>query len=197
MSSFDSLTIIRRFGAAALLGACLLIATGEQVRADTTPPHLSKFFAAASVPVDSPTELTFLILNVNGTALTGIGFTDTLPTDMVVSTPNGLSGSCGGGTITATAGSDSISLAGASLPLLDDCVFSVDVTLLDVGSYTNTTSEVTSNQGDGSPASASIKAVPAVVPEPETIFLLASGLVGLGLCAHRKLIAGTHHARNS
>ena len=45
-------------------------------------------------------------------SLSSVAFSDTLPAGLSVSTPNGLAGSCGGGTITATAGSGAISLSG-------------------------------------------------------------------------------------
>ena len=71
----------------------------------TSPPVIIKAFGAASIPLNGSTSLTFTIQNNNTTtALTGVGFSDTLPAGLVISTPNGLTGSCGGGTITATAG---------------------------------------------------------------------------------------------
>ncbi len=77
---------------------------------------IAKSFGAASIPLNGSTSLSFTINNANTTtALTGVGFTDALPAGLVVSTPNGLTGSCGGGTITAVAGSGSVSLTGASL----------------------------------------------------------------------------------
>src|SRR5262249_603442 len=76
------------------------------------PPLIIKAFGAASVPLNGSTSLTFTIQNNNTTVgLTGVGFSDTLPAGLVIATPNGLTGSCGGGTITATAGTSVISLS--------------------------------------------------------------------------------------
>src|SRR5207253_851723 len=78
--------------------------TGNTSNASVTvvaPPVIIKAFGAASIPLNGSTSLTFTIQNNNTTtSLTGVGFSDTLPAGLVVSTPNGLTGSCGGGTIT-------------------------------------------------------------------------------------------------
>ncbi len=122
------------------------------------PPTIGKAFGASTIPLNGSTTLTFNLSNPNaGTTLTGVGFTDSLPAGMVVSTTNGLTGSCGGGTITATAGSGSVSLSGAALSGSASCSFSVNVTGISSGTQNNTTSAVTSNQGgNGNTASASI-----------------------------------------
>src|SRR5208282_6772542 len=91
--------------------------TGNTSNANVTvasPPVISKAFGAATIPLNGATSLTFIIQNNNTTqSLSGVGFTDTLPAGLAISTPNGLTGSCGGGTITATAGSNSLGLTGA------------------------------------------------------------------------------------
>ncbi|HVB90590.1 MAG TPA: hypothetical protein VND70_00660, partial [Acidimicrobiales bacterium] len=91
-----------------------------------SPPSITKSFGVASMPLNGFTSLGFSITNpgTNAVALTGVAFTDTLPAGLVVSTPNGLTGSCGGGTITATAGASSVSLAGATLGVGASCTFS-------------------------------------------------------------------------
>ncbi|HXA30818.1 MAG TPA: hypothetical protein VNV87_01065, partial [Acidimicrobiales bacterium] len=92
------------------------------------PPVIIKAFGAASVPLSGSTSLTFTVQNNNaGSTLTGVGFGDTLPSGLVVSNPNGLTGSCGGGTITAVAGSGSVSLSGATIAASAQCTFSINV----------------------------------------------------------------------
>ena len=124
------------------------------------PPTVSKTFGAASIPLNGTTTLSFTITNPNaGTALTGVAFTDTLPTGLVVATPNGLTGNCGGGTITAAAGSSSISLTGATVAAGGSCTFSVDVTGSTAGTKNNTVTVSSTNGGTGNTANASITVV--------------------------------------
>src|SRR5262249_3165833 len=112
------------------------------------PPVIIKAFGAASVPLNGSTSLTFTIQNNNATVgLTGVAFTDTLPAGLVVSTPNGLTGTCGGGAITATAGTSVVSLTGASLAASSSCTFAINVTGTAAGQQNNTTGNVTSTQG--------------------------------------------------
>jgi threonine/homoserine efflux transporter RhtA len=111
--------------------------------------------------------LTFNINNSNAaTALTGIGFTDTLPAGLVVSTPNGLTGSCGGGTITATAGSGSIDLTGASLAASTSCSFTVNVTATSNGTKVNVTTTVSSVEGGAGNAATAVLTVGVLAPIP-------------------------------
>jgi arabinogalactan endo-1,4-beta-galactosidase len=122
------------------------------------PPTISKSFGAAQVALNGVTSLTFHLSNPNtGTALTGIGFTDTLPAGLVVATPNGLTGVCGSGTIAATAGSNSVSLSAGTLASGAACDFTVNVSATAAGSQNNTTSAVSSTEGgSGGTASASL-----------------------------------------
>jgi uncharacterized repeat protein (TIGR01451 family) len=124
-----------------------------------SPPALTKSFGASTLTPHGTSSLAFSVTNPNSTvALTGVAFTDTLPTGLVVSTPNRQVGSCAGGTISAVAGSSSISLSGATIAASSGCNFSVNVTNTGTtGQLTNTTSAVTStNGGTGNTATATL-----------------------------------------
>jgi hypothetical protein len=115
-------------------------------------PQLTKQFGATTIPVHGSTSLTFTVVNTNLlVTLTGIGFTDTLPAGLVISTPNGLVNTCGG-TVAATSGSNNIDLSGGSAPASFTCFLIVDVTATGIGTITNTTSAIISNGGTGTPA---------------------------------------------
>jgi uncharacterized repeat protein (TIGR01451 family) len=136
--------------------------TGNTSNASVTvvgAPVIIKAFGAASIPLNGSTSLSFTIQNTNTTTtMTGVGFTDTLPAGLVISTPNGQTGTCGGGTITDTQGANAISLSGASLAANASCTFSVNVTGISAGLQNNTTGNVTSTEGGtGGTASASVK----------------------------------------
>jgi hypothetical protein len=125
------------------------------------PPTIGKQFGALSIPLNGSTTLTFTLQNNNtGDTLTGVGFSDTLPAGLSIATPNGLSGSCGGGTITATQGTNVVSLSGGSLAPATSCTFSIDVTGTSGGVKNNITGNVTSIEGGtGTTASANLTVV--------------------------------------
>jgi hypothetical protein len=124
--------------------------------ATQSAPTISKSFGASTIPINGTTSLSFTITNPSSSgSLTGVGFTDTLPSGLVVATPNGLSGSCGSGAITASGGS--ISLSGGTLAASGSCTFQVNVTGTSAGAKNNTTSAVVSNEGGiGNAASATL-----------------------------------------
>jgi uncharacterized repeat protein (TIGR01451 family) len=125
------------------------------------PPTITKAFNPSTVSIGQTSTLTFTITNPGLNPLTGVGFTDTFPANLFVQNPNGLTGSCDGGTITATAGTGTVSLSGATIAASGSCSFSVSVVAL-VGTpagkiYTNTTGNVTSNEaGPGNTATATL-----------------------------------------
>ena len=130
------------------------------------PPSMAKAFSPASVSLNGTSTLTFTLTNPNGaTALTGVAFTDALPSGVVVSAPNGLTDSCAG-TASASAGGATISLSGASVAASATCTVAVSVTGTSAGTFTNTTGAVSSaNGGTGGTASA-VLTVGAPVPTP-------------------------------
>jgi len=125
------------------------------------PPTIAKEFGGTSVALNGNTTLTFTLSNPNSSlSLSGIGFTDTMPSGLTVSSPNGLTGTCGGGTITAASGSTSVSLSGAALAAGSSCTFTVNVMGTTSGGQNNVTSAVTSTEaGNGATASAQITVV--------------------------------------
>jgi hypothetical protein len=120
-------------------------------------PTISKSFGAAAIPVGGTTSLTFTLTNPNtSVALSGIAFTDVLPTGLLVATPNGLTSSCGG-TITAVVGTNTVSLSGATLVGGASCTLSVNVVGTTDALANNTTGPVTTTIGvTGTAATASI-----------------------------------------
>jgi uncharacterized repeat protein (TIGR01451 family) len=133
------------------------------------PPSISKAFGAATIQQNGSTSLSFTITNPNvGTTLTGVGVTDNLPAGLVVATPNGLSGTCGGSTPSAVAGSSVVSVSGATLAALASCTFSVNVTGTTAGTKVNTTGAVTSSAGNGNTATATVVVEP---PHPSISLL--------------------------
>ena len=122
------------------------------------PPSISKSFGAASILLNGSTTLSFTITNPAGNPapLTGIGFTDSLPAGLVVSTPPNLTGACGGGSISATGGSGSVSLSGASLTSGQTCNFEVNVTGTASGVKSNSVTVNSTEGGQGNTSSANL-----------------------------------------
>jgi hypothetical protein len=124
------------------------------------PPSIAKAFGAASINLNATTTLSFTITNPNATvALTGVAFGDTLPAGLTVATPNGLTGSCGAGTITTgtVSGFSVVNLSGGTIAAGGSCTFSVNVVGTTGGHKVNTTGTVTSsNAGSGNQATATI-----------------------------------------
>lgn len=119
-------------------------------------PGLTKSFSPTSI-CTNPTSsnystLTFTFTNPNTSSLTGVGFADTLPLGLEVNDPNGSptvscsTGSSSGHTISAVAGSRTISLSGATLAASSNCSFSVYVKGTTAGSYTNTSGSISSTE---------------------------------------------------
>ena len=88
---------------------------------------VGKAFSPATVNMNGNSTLTITLNNFTGSAMTGAAFTDTYPAGILNSTTPALTNSCGG-TPTATAGANSISLSGGTLPANSSCVLTVSVT---------------------------------------------------------------------
>ena len=127
------------------------------------PPTIAKAFGSAQTNLNLPTSLTFTLANPNALlALTGVAFSDPLPSGLVVAPPGGSSGSCGG-LVTADSGSSTITLTGGTLAAGGQCAFSVNVTATTPGTKANTTGSVTSAEGGtGGTASATLDVAPPI-----------------------------------
>ncbi|MBI1765943.1 MAG: Ig-like domain repeat protein, partial [Acidobacteria bacterium] len=109
-------------------------------------PVLTKAFTPPTVVVGQTSSLGFTITNNNTTvALSGIGFTDTLPAGMTVGN-SGPTPACNGGSLTTTA-PNMISFTGGTLAVSPaTCTFSVTVTATQPGSLVNTTGTISATE---------------------------------------------------
>ncbi|MGP6086825.1 DUF7933 domain-containing protein [Antarctobacter jejuensis] len=140
-------------------------------------PGFAKAFGAATIGVNQVTTLTFTVNNSGSVlAATALGFTDTLPTNMVVAATPNASTTCSGGTLTATAGAGVISYTGGSLAASSSCTVQVDVTTTATGGFTNLSGDLTSSLGNSGTATASL----SVVPQPGFAKSFAPNPLGLG-----------------
>ncbi len=136
------------------------------VAAQVQPPTIAKAFGAASIALNGTTSLTFTLSNPNAAAaLTGVGFTDTLPAGLVVATPNGLVTTCSG-TTTAVAGAGSASLSGATLAAGASCTVSLNVQGTTVGMKNNSVTVSSTEGGTGNTSNAAVTVVAAQVQPP-------------------------------
>jgi uncharacterized repeat protein (TIGR01451 family) len=125
-------------------------------------PKLSKTFSPTSIctnPTSSDySTLTFTVKNTDtpgtATALTGVGFTDTLPTGLLIdsTSTNPPTVSCSpansltGATISAAPGATLISMSGGNLAASSTCTFPVRVRGTVTGAYTNVSGSITSTE---------------------------------------------------
>jgi len=145
------------------------------------PPTITKAFGATDIALNGTTSLTLTINNSNTIALTGVAVSDTLPSGLVVATPNGLSNGCGGA-VTATAGSSSISLSGGTIAASGSCVISVNVKGVTAGTKNNTTGVITATEtGPGATsntATVTVRMVSSSIQDP-AVCLGPGGIVGV------------------
>jgi uncharacterized repeat protein (TIGR01451 family) len=132
---------------------------------------IGKAFSPASITAGGDSTLTITLSNANANDATDAAFTDTLPTGVVIATPPNASTTCGvGSTLTANAGTSTVTLTGGTIPggtPFGTCTVTVDVTAGATGSYPNTLPAgalTTSNFGhNAAPATATLTVSPAVI----------------------------------
>src|SRR5262249_45421685 len=129
-------------------------------------PSLTKSFAPPSIPLGGTTKLSFTITNTDSaTTLHSAAFSDTLPADLTIANPAGVTGSCSAGSnvvVTTTPGGSTINVSGTLTPSAG-CTFSVNITVATTGTTgtkVNTTSTVTSTEApEGAAATANLTVV--------------------------------------
>jgi len=145
------------------------------------PPSIEKEFAPTPILAGATSTLTFTLTNPNqNDALAGVAFSDTFPTSpgsmVVAPTPNATTSGCGAPTFAPAPGSGSIAFSGGSLAAGGSCTVTVDVTAPAVGTYNNTSGNVSAlinaQTVNGNTASASLTVDP---PHPSIALLKQVG----------------------
>ena len=135
---------------AANAGANTVTASAQIIA--TVPATIAKSFAPTTVPVNTVASVGLTITNPNPLALTGVAFSDTLPSGLLIAASPAPFNSCGG-TLSATAGGAVITLTGGGIATSGACVISVPVTASAAGTYINVAGAPTSNQTSAGAAS--------------------------------------------
>ncbi|HKR66532.1 MAG TPA: hypothetical protein VJZ00_22585, partial [Thermoanaerobaculia bacterium] len=111
------------------------------------PPVIDKQFAPTPILPNGRSTLTFTITNPNqNDALSGVAFGDTFPIApgamVVASPPNASTSGCGAPVFAPAPGAGSIAFSGGSIAGGGTCTVKVDVTAPAVGTYNNTSGNV-------------------------------------------------------
>ena len=134
----------------------------------------TKTFTPCSIGLNNPSQLTITLANNDSTAKSGVDFTDNYPAGLVNIAAATAATTCSGGVVTAAGGGSSIALTGATVPAAGSCKVTVDVTSAALGTYTNSTGNVTTvSSGTISAASGTLVAlahpVAAMAFSPNTV----------------------------
>jgi serine protease len=97
-------------------------------------PTIGTAFSPASVAVNAPAMLVLTFTNTNGFALTQSGITLALPAGLTLGSPSPAS-TCGGGGLTLTSATGSVTLADANIPATGSCNISLSVNNTAPGTY--------------------------------------------------------------
>jgi mucin-19 len=120
-----------RFGVAAM-AAVISAAIPAPAFSGGVPTTLTKSFSPTTIGAAGTTVLTFTVTNPAGSpALSNIGFTDTLPSGLVVANPPAVSGTCSNAAAAtiATGGTNTIAVTNLQVPAgASSCTVTVNVT---------------------------------------------------------------------
>ena len=115
------------------------------------PPTIAKSFSPDPIAINGTSTLTFTLTNPNTVGLTGVTFTDALPTGLEVASSPSASTTCGGSpTWSPSAGDTTLTFGsptGASIPASSSCTVQVDITATTAGPHTNVSGFISSTEG--------------------------------------------------
>lgn len=137
---------------------------------DPTTSTIEKSFSPNPTNVGGISALTITLSNPNPGVVSGYNFVDGLPANLVVATPNGATMTgCGAPSLTAVAGSSSITFANGTIGALGTCLIKVNVTPSAAGTLTNTTDNLfigTIDTGSSASADLEVNTTPPPPPPP-------------------------------
>lgn len=172
----------------------------DNIRVLDVTPQLDKSFSPAQVLVDGTSTLTFTVTNTAELAAkSGWGFTDELPSGLTVASPATVGGTCVAD-VTATAGSDSITVANGALAAGSaSCTITVPVTSDTAASYTNGPDNITGETGIDLPGTSTVE---FTVPPTFVCTSGASGMLfqypgGPTLIRDVNMITGAYETANT
>jgi uncharacterized repeat protein (TIGR01451 family) len=96
------------------------------VSTSLSAPVVTMVFSPASVGAGTLSTLTITLGNANAVAITGVGFNDSLPSDLLAASPSSIATTCGGAT-SITSGNGGFTLSGGSIPANGSCIVSLSV----------------------------------------------------------------------
>lgn len=124
---------------------------------DVVSATLEKALAPTTIPCGGTATYTFTIKNTTPGAnnLTGIGFTDNIPSGLQIASPNGVVVTGGTATVTAVPGSNTFTVAGLNMTVGQTCTITLNVTnkagqynpdcTSNPAAFTNSFSNITAN----------------------------------------------------
>lgn len=142
------------------------------------PPVASLNFSPATIVSGTTTTLTYTITNSNGIALSGLTFSDTLPSQLPINNPPSVVNSCGG-SLTANAGASQVSLSGGSLSANGSCTVSLNLRSSQVGNWFNQL-EAIGAAGSGAGVSSSFVGLVVVAPLYSATPIGSDNLIAVG-----------------
>jgi hypothetical protein len=131
----------------------------DNILVSDASPQLDKAFGAASVTRGDATSLTFTVTNTDDlVAKNGWSFTDKLPVELQVATPDGASTTCQSGAVTVAAGGQSIKVTGDLAAGQSSCTATVNVLGTQAGVASNGAGQLTTTglREPGGPATVTI-----------------------------------------